>query len=140
VIHIEITAAGRVKERHYADACAEYIKRLSPYARVTVVEQPEGKPLTLPDGRAYTVALCIEGETLTSQGFGELVWGLADGGQPRIRFLIGGSDGLYAEDKARADRKLSLSPMTFTHAMARVLLLEQLYRAAMIRAGTKYHK
>ena len=140
MFHIEIICAGRVKEAHYAAACAEYIKRLAPYARVTVAEQPEGMPLAFPDDRAYTVALCIEGEMLSSQAFADELWRLADGGTSRFRFLIGGSDGLCAGDKARAQRRISLSPLTFTHAMARVLLLEQLYRAAMIRAGTKYHK
>jgi len=140
VIAIDIVCVGRIKEAHYAAACAEYGKRLSPYAKVTVTEQPEGKPLSLTDDKAYMIALCIEGEALSSQGFCDMVWSLADSGQSRLRFLIGGSDGLFEQDKTRAQRRISLSEMTFTHAMARVMLLEQLYRAAMIRAGKKYHK
>ncbi len=140
MLTVEIVCAGKLKEAFWGDACKEYSKRLSTSCKLSVQEQPEGRPLTLPDDRAFTVALCIEGELLTSQRFADTFWQKADSGHSKWRFLIGGSDGLFEQDKRRADWRLSLSPMTFPHHMARAILLEQIYRAFMIRDGRAYHK
>ncbi|MCL2546112.1 MAG: 23S rRNA (pseudouridine(1915)-N(3))-methyltransferase RlmH [Oscillospiraceae bacterium] len=139
MLNIEIICAGRIKETHYQAACAEYAKRLLPYCKLTVIEQPEGKPINIPDDRIYTIALTPEGKTQTSYDFSREFWSVGEA-HSKLRFLIGGSDGLFPKDLARANEALSLSRMTFTHAMARVLLLEQIYRACMIRIGKKYHK
>ena len=141
---VHILCVGKLKEKFYADAVAEYAKRLSPYCKLTIVELPEEK---LPQGpspaliaaalgkeaaairaklppRARVVALCIEGQLLSSQ----------------LCFLIGGSYGLDEGLKAEAHVRLSMSPMTFPHHLARVMLLEQLYRAFKINEGSAYHK
>ena len=140
MLTIEIICAGRIKESYYTEACLEYAKRLNGMVKLSVIEQPEGKPLQFVQDRAYTIALTPDGKLQSSEQFCDELWELADSGISKIRFLIGGSDGLFEEDLQRADAKKSLSPMTFTHAMARVLLLEQIYRACMIRNGRKYHK
>ena len=122
-------------------AAAEYQKRLTPYVKLTVRELPEGHPVTdaLPPG-ALTVALCVEGELCSSEALAAQLAAWQLSGRSSLCFVIGGSDGLPEEVKARAGRRLSLSPMTFPHHLARVLLLEQLYRAIQINAGGKYHK
>ena len=140
MLRLELVCAGRLKEPYWEAAAAEYQKRLSPLCKLAVRECPEGKPLIFPKDRVLTIALCIEGKQYNSEDWASLFWGWADGGHSQIRFLIGGSDGLTEPDKARAAHKLSLSPMTFPHHMARVLLLEQLYRAWTIRQGRAYHK
>lgn len=140
MLSIDIVCAGKLKETHWHEACKEFQKRLTPLCKLTIVEQPEGKQLTFPDDRAFTIALCVEGEPLSSEQFSHYLWQTVDGGHSKLRFLIGGSDGLFEQDKQRARLRLSLSHMTFTHAMARVFLLEQLYRAFMIRDERAYHK
>jgi len=86
------------------------------------------------------IALCIEGTELSSPALAERLSALAASGVSALTFLIGGSFGLDEALKARADLKLSMSPMTFPHHLARIMLLEQIYRAYQIQAGTKYHK
>jgi len=140
MLTIEIICAGKLKEPYWQQAGSEYQKRLTPLCKLKIIEQPEGKPLNFPDDRAYTIALCIEGQAQSSTKFAETIWQLADSGQSKIRFLIGGSDGLFDSDKCRADLRLSLSAMTLPHHMARIFLLEQIYRTYMIREGRKYHK
>jgi 23S rRNA (pseudouridine1915-N3)-methyltransferase len=140
MLRVDLICAGRLKEPYWISAAAEYEKRLSPFCKLTVTECPEGKPLTFTDNNALTVALCIEGRQYSSDDWASVFWGWVDGGRSRLRFLIGGSDGLTDEDKARAAHQLSLSAMTFPHHMARVLLLEQIYRAMTIRMGKAYHK
>jgi 23S rRNA (pseudouridine1915-N3)-methyltransferase len=140
MLRIDLICAGRLKERYWTAAAAEYEKRLSPVCKLTVKECPEGKPLIFPDDKVYTVALCIEGIQYNSEEWAARFWNWIDGGQSHLRFLIGGSDGLTAADKSRAHHRLSLSAMTFPHHMAQVLLLEQIYRAHTIRTGMAYHK
>ena len=141
MLRITILCQGRLKERYYIDACAEYIKRLGAYCRPEVIELPENGdiPPRIPKG-AYVVALCVEGQKTDSPGLAERLARCAAEGRSRVCFLIGGSDGLAEHVKRLADWRLSMSDMTFPHHLARVMLLEQIYRAFTINAGTKYHK
>jgi len=147
-----------MKERHYIDAAAEYVKRLGAYCRISVSEIPEsitGKNPSAADisaaldqeyermnipQRSVVIALCIEGEKLDSEAFAGRLRQLMNRGCSRLVFVIGGSNGLSARLKRRADMCLSMSDMTFPHHLARVMLLEQLYRAFSILEGGKYHK
>ena len=93
----------------------------------------------LPRGGAL-VAMCIEGQLLSSEALSRKLQDFTLGGKSQVAFLIGGSFGLHPSLKAQADLRLSMSPMTFPHHLARVMLLEQLYRAFQIQEGTRYHK
>lgn len=141
MLRISVLCQGRLKEKYYADACAEYLKRLSAYGAVEVIELPEDSDIAsrIPKG-AYVIAMAIEGEKLSSEAFAERLERLALAGHSRLCFLIGGSEGLTEAVKRGADMRLSMSDMTFPHHLARVMVLEQIYRACSIRAGTKYHK
>ena len=90
--------------------------------------------------KAYVIALCIEGKQLSSEAVAAKLKELFTQGKSDVVFIIGGSLGLHPSVTARADFKLSMSPMTFPHQLARVMLLEQLFRAAKINAGERYHK
>ena len=151
MLNIRIICVGKLKERFYTDAANEYLKRLAGYCKPEIVELPESRfelaldkeraaiEQKLPAG-ALTVALCLEGEALSSHGLSKLLSDNAGRGVSRICFIIGGSNGLHEEIKNKADINLSLSKMTFPHNLARVILLEQLYRAFNIIEGGKYHK
>ena len=89
---------------------------------------------------AYLVALCVEGKQMPSEGMAELIAARENSGKPKLCFVIGGSFGLSPTVKARADRKLSMSQMTFPHHLARVMLVEQVYRGFKINEGSQYHK
>ena len=93
----------------------------------------------LPKGGAV-IALCIEGKPCSSVELSRRMQELAVSGKSQLTFLIGGSVGLAEDLKRQADWRLSMSPMTFPHHLARIMLLEQIYRACQIAAGTKYHK
>lgn len=157
---VTLICVGKLKEKLYAQATAEYAKRLSRFCKLEIVELPESRlsdspspaeisqALTaeaalieakLPKGSAL-VAMCIEGEELSSPQLAEKMRQFAVSGVSNLTFLIGGSVGLSPAIKAQADFRLSMSPMTFPHHLARVMLLEQIYRAYQINAGTKYHK
>ncbi len=138
-MRVDIAASGRLKEPWWEAACAEYEKRLSRFCRLSVIETPENRPLRVTPG-ALTVALCVEGDMLSSEDFAEKLGRWANTGVSSLCFLIGGSDGLPEELKAAAGFKLSLSRMTWPHHMARAMLLEQVYRAFTILEGGKYHK
>ena len=141
MLRVSVICQGRLKEPYYIAACAEYLKRLGAYCKAEVTELPEDGDVAarIPKG-AYVIALCIEGEKLSSPDLAKKLEKLAGQGESRLCFLIGGSDGLPEAVKAAADYKLSMSDMTFPHHLARVMLLEQLYRAFSINAGAKYHK
>ena len=148
MLGVRVICVGRLKEKFYIDACAEYEKRLSRYCSFELVEVPETGDLAkdgaavlakIPAG-ACVVAMCIEGKLHSSEDMAELVQQCAVGGKSKICFLIGGSDGLAESVKSRAERRLSMSRMTFPHHLARVMVLEQIYRAEAIQAGSKYHK
>ena len=148
MLGVRVICVGRLKEKFYIDACAEYEKRLSRYCSFELVEVPETGDLAkdgaavlakIPAG-ACVVAMCIEGKLHSSEDLAELVQQCAIGGKSKICFLIGGSDGLAETVKSRAERRLSMSRMTFPHHLARVMVLEQIYRAFTIIEGGKYHK
>ncbi|MBO4407054.1 MAG: 23S rRNA (pseudouridine(1915)-N(3))-methyltransferase RlmH [Clostridia bacterium] len=151
MIGISVVAVGRLKENFYEEACREYEKRLKGFCRLEIVELKEEtgpKKLekeadlilaAIPKG-SRVVALCVEGRLLSSEKLAETIMDTALGGESRIAFLIGSSDGLSDRVKSAADDRISLSPMTFPHHLARVMLLEQIYRAFSIASGGKYHK
>jgi 23S rRNA (pseudouridine1915-N3)-methyltransferase len=159
MFHITILAVGRLKERYLSEATAEYLKRLSAYARVNVVEveeesfaenlseqgmdkvkQKEGQRILsrLRPG-AYAIVLDPCGKTKTSVEMAEMLNKLALDGRGELAFIIGGSLGLSRAVLDRADLKLSFSKFTFPHQLMRVILLEQVYRWFKISRGEPYH-
>lgn len=150
---------GRLKERYWRDAADEYEKRLSRFGRFEKIEladlpEPANSSPAIEaqicerEGRAIlqkvregdiVIALCIGGKQLDSVQLSQTLTRCGDTGR-RVVFIIGGSLGLSPQVIARADFKLSFSPMTFPHQLARVMLLEQTYRAMKIAAGERYHK
>ncbi|MDD3109551.1 MAG: 23S rRNA (pseudouridine(1915)-N(3))-methyltransferase RlmH [Eubacteriales bacterium] len=156
---IHIIAVGKLKELHYRQAAREYEKRLARFTSLKVTEladerEPD-KPSLLLEERARhaegerimkhirsgdrVVALCIDGTQEDSLAFSRRIKRLYEA-PAQVVFIIGGSLGLSEAVIARADEKLSLSALTFPHQLARVLLLEQLYRAFKIMANERYHK
>ena len=160
MLTVTVIAVGKLKERYLTDACAEYIKRLGAYCKLRVVEveeyrlpqnpseaqiaagiEAEGREILgrIPAG-SYLIPLCIEGKELTSEELSRTLDQAAVNGRSAVTLLIGGSYGLWEELKKKGDLRLSMSRMTFPHQLARVMLLEQLYRAMTISHGQKYHK
>lgn len=158
---INIICVGSLKEKYLRDAAAEYAKRLAPYCKLKITELSEYKLPEKPSPseiakcieaegaailskipqNAVVAAMCIEGEMLSSEDFSKRLSAImSNESASELCFVIGGSYGLYDEVKKRAVLRLSLSRMTFTHQMSRVLILEQIYRAFQISSGGKYHK
>ena len=160
MLHIRVVCIGRLKERFYADAMAEYEKRLSPFCRFELIELPEERLGDRPKSAeienalvregeriekqllrdSRLICLCVEGVQMNSVAFSELLKVCEASGHPRLCFVIGGSFGLCEGLKKKADRCLSMSEMTFPHHLARVMLVEQIYRGFQIKEGTPYHK
>ena len=160
MLSVHLICVGKLKERFYLEACAEYVKRLSGYCKLQVVELPEEHlPQNPSQGQidaalekeadairaklppsASLVALCVEGKLRSSEEVARLLADWSQNSAKHLVFLIGGSYGLHPSIKAQAWVKLSMSPMTFPHHLARVMLLEQIYRAFKIREGSSYHK
>ncbi len=142
---IYFVVVGKIKESFYREAVAEYVKRLSRFAKVEIKELAEGanpeeeKEDVLRACKGYVVALAVEGNALSSEGLAKKIKTLSNEGKD-ISFVIGSSCGLADEVKSRADMLLSFSNMTFPHQLMRVILAEQVYRAFMINAGATYHK
>ena len=142
---LNIVCVGKLKEKFWAEAVAEYCKRLSRFAAVQIRELPERRTLAeegeqiIRELRGYTVVLAVEGKKLSSESLAEKMKQLCDAGR-EMTFVIGSSCGLYPEVKEKADMLLSFSDMTFPHQLMRVILCEQIYRAFMINAGSEYHK
>ena len=157
---VNLIYVGNIRENYLLAAVAEYEKRLSAYCRLVCTEIKEEK---LPDDpsqaqteaamkkegerilavlprKSMKFALCVEGKQLSSEEFSSLIKNAENSGFSQISFIIGGAFGLSEEVKKVCDFRLSLSKMTFTHRFARILLLEQIYRAENIAAGGKYHK
>jgi len=156
VLRFELLFLGKTRETYLEAGIADYTKRLSRYLNVEIKTVKEGRfrkgepdmviiekqsrDLLQSMEGAYLVCLDRTGKQLDSTGLATLLENWEMQGQKKVSFIIGGPLGLSADALNRADLVLSLSPMTFTHEMARLLLLEQLYRACTIKAGEKYHK
>ncbi len=143
---IRLVAVGKLKEKFYASACAEYIKRLSRFAEISVVEikdRADGITAESTDVLAalkgYTVLADLGGESMSSEEFSAF---LSDALTKNdiVTFVIGGSCGVDDRVKKRADKRLSFGKMTYPHMLMRVIALEQIYRAFTISEGMPYHK
>lgn len=136
---IRVIAVGKLKESHYRDAVDEYLGRLRHYATIEEVEVKDDAGLRKAvSPRAHVVALTIDGKARSSEELAARIEELA-GRVPEISFLIGGADGIPADVAKAAHEKLSLSRMTLPHRLARLVLVEQLYRAMTIRKREPYH-
>lgn len=143
---IKIICVGKIKEAFYRDAIQEYMKRLSKYHKIEIIEVMDSnmrqeKDLIFKkiDSKDYVITLEIEGKQVSSIEFSELIDKTLIS-YPNITFIIGGSEGLDDEIKRMAHYKLSFSKMTFPHQLFRVVLLEQIYRAFKIIHNESYHK
>lgn len=160
MFEITLIAMGKLKEKFYLSAAAEYEKRMKGYCQFKLLELPESR---LPDNPspaeitaglekeadlilskipkgAWFCTLTPEGKLLSSEALADKLQDVKNSGKSSACFLIGSSFGIAQRIKDKADFKLSMSPMTFPHHLARVMVLEQLYRAEAIQAGSKYHK
>lgn len=152
---IDILAVGKLKNDAFMAAAADYIKRLGPYAKLTVSEvkqspitdsftaehssrEESGRLMNALKEDDIVIVMDSQGEQMSSEKFAELLKNEGPSGQ-RLRFVIGGTAGLQEEVLKRAAKRISLSKMTFPHELARVVLLEQIYRAMTILNGKKYH-
>lgn len=159
-MNITIVTVGKLKEKYLKQGIDEYLKRLTAYAKVEIIELADEKaPETLSDVEmlqikdkegvrilakihpdAHVIALAIEGKMKTSEELAETIDKLATYGTSKITFIIGGSLGLSQDVMKRADEALSFSKMTFPHQLMRLILVEQVYRAYRIMRGEPYHK
>ena len=157
---VTIVCVGKLKEKYWRDAIAEYSKRLSRYMKLEIIELADEKaPETMSPAQeaevkdkegqrilknvkddAFVVALAVEGKMLSSEELADFMAKKGVSGVSHMVFIIGGSLGLSPAVMQRADYALSFSKMTFPHQLARVMLLEQTYRAFSILGGSKYHK
>ena len=157
---ISVLTVGKIKEKYLRDAIAEYSKRLSRYCKLEIIEvsdekTPDNASETVEEAirnkegerllkyireDAYLITLEIGGKQLTSEEFSEKIEKLGIQGTSHIIFVIGGSIGIGKAVLEKSNYALSFSKMTFPHQLARVMLLEQTYRAMKIAAGEKYHK
>ena len=160
MLNITVLCVGKLKESFYIAAVREYEKRLKGYCKLTLLELPEEKLPNAPSQaqidaalekeaqaifaklpkRATLVALCIEGKELSSEQLAQKFQQWATSGVSAIALVIGSSYGLHPSVKGQAALRMSMSPMTFPHHLARVMLLEQVYRAFKINEGSLYHK
>lgn len=160
MFEITLITMGKLKEKFYISAAEEYKKRLGGYCRFTLLELPEQRLPEDPSAAEIAAGLekeadlilskvpmgawfCIftpEGKELSSERFADKLKEIKLSGKSSACFLIGSSFGISPRVKEKADFRLSMGPMTFPHHLARVMVLEQLYRAEAIQAGSKYHK
>lgn len=159
MLTVNIICIGKLKEKYFADAVDEYSKRLKRSCKFSVIELDEEKTPDNPNKSqiertvysegerilakiskgAYVIAMCIEGKEHSSRELAQIIEKLPLSSS-NVDFIIGGSWGMSDKVKNRANLKLSMSPMTFPHQLARVMLCEQIYRAFQINQNTKYHK
>ncbi len=160
MIKITIIAVGKLKEKYMRDACEEYKKRLSAYAKVNIIEieeyrcsdspspaeiervkEKEGEAISakIPKG-SYIIPMCIEGKELSSEEIAEKLEGVTVQGFGEITFIIGGSFGISDKVKSLGNLRLSFGKITLPHQLMRVITLEQIYRALSILNNSKYHK
>lgn len=154
---IKIIAVGKLKEDYVKSATNEYIKRLSPYFNLSVIEIPAeqilddslaekyketeaDKILSHIKSGTYVITLEILGKMLSSEDFAQKIKDIASSGVNELAFIIGGANGLHKKVSDIANFKLSFSKMTFTHQMMRIILAEQIYRASKINANERYHR
>ncbi len=154
---IKIIALGKIKEKYLKSGIDEFLKRLTPYASVSVVEL---NPIEIKDENLkdkilieegekilsnikpldFVITMEIEGKQFSSEDFAQKIKDLTNSGTQEIVFVIGSSCGIGKNVSARANLKMSMSKMTFLHEFARLILIEQIYRAFKIIKGEKYHK
>jgi 23S rRNA (pseudouridine1915-N3)-methyltransferase len=159
-VNISIIVVGKLKEKYLKTGIDEYLKRMSSYAKIEIVEIPDEKApeelsaaemeqvkqkegeklLAKLSQDSYVIALAIDGKMKSSEELADSLDKLATYGKSKIAFVIGGSLGLSDEVLKRADEKLSFSKMTFPHQLMRLILLEQVYRAFRINRNEPYHK
>ena len=159
--NVTVLCVGKLKEKFYIDASEEYLKRLSRYCKLNLIELKEERLSENPSqaqidaalakeadairsklpANSSMIAMCIEGKLRSSEEMAKLIssWS-TNGSGKHLVFLIGSCFGLHPSIKKEAWVQLSMSPMTFPHHLARVMLLEQIYRSFQIMEGTKYHK
>ncbi|MDE6763469.1 MAG: 23S rRNA (pseudouridine(1915)-N(3))-methyltransferase RlmH [Oscillospiraceae bacterium] len=161
MMNVNLIVVGKLKESYFREACAEYSKRLKAFCRLSVTElaesrlsddpsEKEVKSALAAEGKAmknflsgkdcFNIALCIEGTRLSSEKLAEKIGSISVSGKSTLNFIIGSSFGIDNDIKKMCDLKLSMSEMTFPHMLARVMVLEQIYRAFQILNGGKYHK
>ncbi len=152
MINIRLVCVGNLKEKYWLDACNEYAKRLQKFCKLTIIElaeqnkyqekprilQSEGEEI-LSNLAGKKLLLDIKGKELTSEEFAKRIELLSQVSST-LTFIIGGSYGVSEEVKQKVDEKISLGKITLQHNLARVVLLEQIYRGFMINSGSKYHK
>lgn len=160
MMNVQLIVLGKLKEKYMKDFSAEYEKRLSAYCKLSVIEL---EPIKLSDNpsrseienslnketqlikakipkNSYIFSMCIEGKQMSSEDFSQKLQDIALTGKSNIVFIIGSSFGLSDEIKVMSDYKFSMSKMTFPHKLARIMLVEQLYRGFSIINNGKYHK
>ena len=158
MIKINLVTVGKVKEKYFSEAVAEYAKRLSRFCEFKLTEAEEINFVKTPNAaeikkilsaegeniskyiKGYIIVFAVEGKKLSSEGFAEKIKNLTDSGEGEITLVIGGSYGIDDKIKEKANFKMSFSDMTFPHTMTRVIAAEQIYRAFTIIAGVGYHK
>ncbi len=160
MLSVHLICVGKLKEKFYLEASQEYLKRLGGYCKLTLLELPEERlPQNPSQGEidraleregqlilskipqnSTIVALCVEGKGQSSEELAKTVDKIQQSGTKHLVLLIGGSFGMHPSVKQQAAVKLSMSPMTFPHHLARVMVLEQLYRSFKILEGSSYHK
>lgn len=156
-MNIKIIALGKIKEKFLKDGIDEFLKRLTPYASVEILElspieikdenltqkvldQEGDKILAHIKPQSFVITMEIKGKMLSSEEFAQKIEDLTNDGVSEIIFVIGSSCGISPNVSARANFKLSMSKMTFLHQFARLILVEQIYRAFKIIKGETYHK
>ncbi|MCM1010545.1 MAG: 23S rRNA (pseudouridine(1915)-N(3))-methyltransferase RlmH [Fusobacterium sp.] len=156
-MNIKIIALGKIKEKFLKEGVDEFLKRLTPYSSVEILEltpieikdenltekvldEEADKILALVKPSSFVVTLEIGGKMFSSEEFSAKIEGLINDGVSELIFVIGSSCGLSKKVSARADLKMSMSKMTFLHQFARLILVEQIYRAFKIMKNEKYHK
>ncbi len=161
MINVNLITVGKLKENYWKQACEEYTKRLSTLCKIKIVELNEYRISDSPSQKeienglseeaksmlpyldakgAFNIAMCIEGKKMTSEALSQTIEKCGVDGFSTVNFVIGSSFGISEEIKSKCKVRLSMSDMTFPHQLARVMLLEQIYRAFQISKGTKYHK
>ena len=140
MLNVRIITVGGLRESYLREASAEYEKRCRAYCKLSVTELKSESGLAgALDNKSYKIALCVEGNELSSTELAALVEKAAIQGSGNLIFVIGGADGLAEESKKMCDFRLSFSKMTFPHQLMRVILTEQLYRALNFDSGGHYH-